>query len=248
METARVREGRRRSPGLLAAVALALWSVSTPAQTEALPTLPLSGVVISSQASLETSAFTIELPQGARLVLKARGESSAPALTLLGPDGQALSLEPSSRGRMTTLKGFLADSTGTHTLLLTDSAVGGQLLLRTRTTWPIRRTATLVNGLASVPLFSPGEVPVTLTIRAPKDSLEGGLSLQGLTGADGQPIELEPNDWRVSLNGRVLRIGPMILPAGPSQALVAGVPVPGTPVPDLEIREHMRFQRAARLK
>ena len=249
MHTASATAVRPSSPSLLVVAALlAIGAGGILAQPGEPTALPLRGVTLSQQAPHQTSAFRIELPQGARLVLKARGSASAPSLELLGPDGASLALEPVSRGRMTTLRGLTAGASGSYTVLLTDGGLGGQLVLRTRTSWPGRSSAPLLDGLATLPLFSPGGLPVRLSVRAPKGSLVSGLTLLALLGPDGEALPTGGLALRRSRDGHLLRIGPVLLPAGSARVLLGAVPAPGTPVPELELHERVRFSRSARLR
>jgi hypothetical protein len=237
---------RPRRPGALAALALALLSVTAAAASEA---LPLRGVTRTQLAPEALASFTIDLPAGASLTLKARGSGGAPDLVLLSPDGELLSTSATTRGRMVVLRGFVAGTSGAHVIQLTDPGVGGRLVISTRTSWPRRGLAALEVGGASVPLLSPGPaVPTSLVVKAKAGALDGALELLALVGPDGAPVDLPAGAVSVSRSGRVLRVGPVSLPGGVLHALVGGTPMPGTPVPDLEFRQGLRFSRGARLR
>jgi hypothetical protein len=237
---------RPMRPGVLAALALALLSATASAAPEA---LPLRGVTRTQLAPEALASFTLDLPEGASLTLKARGAGGAPDLVLLSPDGELLPSSATTRGRMVVLRGFVAETSGAHVVQLTDAGIGGRLVISTRTSWPSRGQAELEAGQASVPLLSPGQaVPVSLVVRAKSGALDGDLELLALLGPDGVPLDLPAGAVKVSRNGHVLRVGPVPLPGGVLHALVGGTPVPGTPVPDLEFRQGLRFSRGARLR
>jgi hypothetical protein len=231
---------------VLAALALALLCATASAAPEA---LPLRGITRTELAPEALVSFTIDLPEGASLTLKARGASGAPELVLLSPDGELLPSSATTRGRMVVLRGFLAGTSGAHVVQLTDRGIGGRLVISTRTSWPSRGKAALEAGQASVLLLSRGPaVPTSLVVKAKPGALDGELELLALVGPDDAPVELPAGAVTVAGKGRVLRVGPVSLPGGVLHALVGGTPVPGTPVPELEFRQGMRFSREALLR
>lgn len=241
--------------GILAlTVALGLGFSSPAAQASEPLDLGSGGVARLELLPGETVQLQIVALEGSQLLLRAVGAGAAPSLSLAGPEGGPevgpVLLELKGAGRLAYAPRVALTASGTHTLSVTDSGQGGPTLVVIRQRVPVVRTLLLQEGEGQVALISPGPTaPVSLIVSAPA-SLPGanGPRLESLTGPQGQLLTLPAGSVRELAGGRVLLVGPVILPdPGVYVAAIRGVPAPGAPLPTLTVRQQMRLQRTARI-